>query len=258
MLFLAAAILVASYLFSMVGQGGGAIYTPIQVWFGVDFHVAATTSLFLIIVTSISATLVYRKAQKIDWPLAFALEPITMLSSFFGGYYSKFFSSSHLILFFACIITYVGIFLIWSPHRVVRHTGKGWRRQLNGNVYYINLPLAFVICIIAGAVSGLLGIGGGILKVPMMVLLLGVPMDIAVGSSAFMVGITALGGFTGHLIQGEFDWYTSCVLAVLAFVGARLGSQASVLINTKNLKRTCGVILLVVACTLLFQVVWHL
>ncbi len=63
-------IFLVAVVFSMLGQGGGTLYTPLQVLFGLDFHVAATTSLFLIMITSLSATLVFRKAKKVDWPLA--------------------------------------------------------------------------------------------------------------------------------------------------------------------------------------------
>ena len=56
-------MLAVAIVFSMLGQGGGAMYTPLQVWFGVNFHQAATTSLFLIMVTSVSASLVFHKAR---------------------------------------------------------------------------------------------------------------------------------------------------------------------------------------------------
>jgi len=64
-------------LFSILGQGGGVLYTPLQVWSGIDFHTAATTSLFLIMVMSLSSSIVFRKAKRIDWPLAIVLEMVT-------------------------------------------------------------------------------------------------------------------------------------------------------------------------------------
>jgi uncharacterized protein len=71
----------------------------------------------------------------------------------------------------------------------------------------------------------LIGVSGGILKVPTLVLMFGVPMNIAVvGSSAFMVGLTASGGFLGHLLAGHFDWKMALVLIPGIFVGAQIGS----------------------------------
>ncbi len=90
-----------------------------------------------------------------------------------------------------------------------------WYRQFNQQHYSVNLLLALPVSFAAGLNSGLVGVGGGILKVPLMVLLLlGIPMDIAVGSSAFMVGLTAAGGFAGHLTAGHWDWKTSLMLGI--------------------------------------------
>ena len=99
---LAGCMFVVAVVFSMLGQGGGTLYTPIQVLAGVDFHVAATTSLFLIMVTSLSATIVFRKAKRVDWPLAIVLETVTTLGGLAGGLSSGRFSGTALsVLFFA-------------------------------------------------------------------------------------------------------------------------------------------------------------
>jgi uncharacterized membrane protein YfcA len=93
----------------------------------------------------------------------------------------------------------------------------------------------------------MVGIGGGILKVAAMVLLLGVPVDIAVASSSIMVGITAAGGLTGHLISGMWQWKTAIPLAVIVFIGAQIGSRISVGLNKKTLEKLLGWLLLGVA-----------
>lgn len=255
--FLSLIVFAASIVFSMMGLGGGAIYTPIQVWFGIDFHVAAATSLFLIMVTSLSATIVFHKAEKIDWPLAIALESVTALGGFAGGFYSEIFSSSLLSIIFSCVIAATGIIMLSNitPLKFDYHPKKRfyvWKREVYNEVYYVNLPLGMLIGFIAGTFSGLLGIGGGILKVPLMVMLLGIPMDIAVGTSAFMVGITALGGFSGHFLRGHWDPKTSLMLACFVFIGGQLGSRKSITTDKKRLKKGCGLLLVIIALTMLF------
>lgn len=252
----------ASIAFSMMGQGGGAIYTPLQVWLGVDFHVAATTSLFLIMVTSFSATLTYHNAQQIDWPLALVLEGVTMIGGFSGGYYSALFSGALLSLIFAIVISLIAALMILDPARFkkerpqLQERGYIWKRELHGQTYHVHLPLAMAACFCAGAFSGLLGIGGGILKVPLMVLLLSVPVEIAVGTSGFMVGLTALAGFSGHLLQGHWDWKMSLILAVIVFIGGQIGSRISVGIEKATLRKGCGWLLLFVALTTLLQIIF--
>jgi len=257
---LAGLFLLVALGFSILGQGGGALYTPIQVWLGIDFHTAATTSLFLIMTLSLSSSLVFRKAGKIDWSLALVLEVATALGGFIGGVGSRWFSGLFLSLLFAAMLVLAAFFMIRAleprSHRSAARRGLFiWNRNLNGSAYSINLVVALPISLIAGMVSGMVGVGGGILKVPMMVLLFGIPMDIAVGSSAFMVGVTALGGFSGHVLSGHWDWKTSLVLATVVFLGGQLGSRVSVSLDKNNLKKGFGWFLLAVAATMILKAV---
>jgi len=102
--------------FSMLGQGGGVLYTPIQVFFGIGFHEAATTSLFLIMMTSFSATLVFRKASRVDWPLAIVLESVTTLGGLVGGLASGRFSGAFLSGLFAGVVAFAAIFMVREFH----------------------------------------------------------------------------------------------------------------------------------------------
>jgi len=113
------------------------------------------------------------------------------------------------------------------------------------------------MCFVAGLASGMVGVGGGILKVPMMVLLFGIPMDIAVGSSALMVGITAVGGFAGHVTSGHWDWRASVVLAVAVFVGGQIGSRISLKLDKEKLKKGFGWFLFLIAL-LMFLRLWNM
>lgn len=257
---LAGIFLVVAIVFSMLGQGGGALYTPIQVLAGVNFHVAATTSLFLIMVVSASSTLVFRKSKKVDVPLVLVLEAVTASGAFAGGLGSVKFTGSSLSIGFAGFIVFAALFMIF-PVRTGQRDGsaKGgpfrWRRTLDDQQYSVNLAIALPASFAAGLASGLLGVGGGLLKVPLMVLLLGIPMDVAVGSSALMVGITATTGFAGHVVHGHWDWRVSLILAVAVFVGAQIGARFSLKINKKTLKRAFGWFLVAIAAIMVLKVV---
>jgi hypothetical protein len=240
MVYLFSCVLAAAVLLSMFGQGGGVLYTPAQLWFGIGFHEAATTSLFLIMVTSISATLVYRKEQRIDWPLAIALESATALGGFAGGVLSESFSAASLSFLFSAVLVFAAYTMIrTSLHEgTPRHDSWGylrWQRRLGNETYAVNMALALPLSLVAGLMSGLLGIGGGLLKVPLMVLILHIPIEIAVGSSALMVGFTAAGGFAGHLIHGHWNWHISLILAAAASVGGQIGSRVSLGLNKRRL-----------------------
>jgi len=237
---------------ALLGQGGGVLYTPVQIFFGIKFHTAATSSLFLIMVTSLSATLVFRKASKIDWPLAIVLESVTAWGGLMGALVSDRFSEALLSAIFAGVAAFAAVFMIWEfrTRSVCPPLKRGWaywHRRFGERVYCVNLFVALPLAFVAGGISGLLGIGGGVLKVPLMVLLLGIPMDVAVGSSGFMVGLTAAGGFAGHAAIGHWDWRTSLILAGAVFVGARLGARRSIEIDKKKLRKGFGWFLMAVA-----------
>lgn len=247
--------------FSMLGQGGGVLYTPIQVFFGISFHEAATTSLFLIMITSLSATLVFRKASKVDWPLAIVLETITTLGGVVGGLASGQFSGTFLSIVFAGVVAFAAIFMVREFHleHMCPSRKEGiffWRRKFEEQDYCVNLLIALPVSFIAGLASGLVGVGGGILKVPLMVLLLGIPMDIAVGSSAFMVGLTAAGGFAGHVAIGHWDWKTSCILAVAVFIGGQIGARRALGIDKKKMKKAFGWFLMGIAVVMVIRSLW--
>jgi uncharacterized membrane protein YfcA len=259
-LILAICMLGAAVVASMLGQGGGTLYTPLQVLLGVNFHQAATTSLFLIIVMSVSASLVFHKARKIDWLLAIVLEVATAAGGFVGGLCSAGFSGATLSVVFAVVVAAAAVFMIRPmKERQPYFSREGgffsWKRTQDGQTYYVNLALALPLSLGAGIASGMLGIGGGVFKVPMMVLALGIPIDIAIGSSALMVGLTAGGGFAGHLLSGHWDWRISLILAGAVFVGAQVGSRLTIKMDNTRLKKALGWFLVFIAVTMVFKAI---
>jgi uncharacterized membrane protein YfcA len=257
MIILLAGVFAAAVAASMVGQGGGTLYTPLQVWLGIEFHQAATTSLFLMMVMSLSAAVVYRRAGTIDWPLAITLESTTTVGAFLGGVLSAWLSATVLSILLAALLFVASVQMI-RPVRSPAHPAAGrfsWRRFVYDRNYSVNLALAIPLSFGIGAASGLTGIGGGVLKVPAMVLVLGVPMRVAVGSSSLMVGITAAAGFVGHLLHGHWNWRLSLILAGLVFVGAQIGSRLSLRLDTRRLRTALGVLLLLVAASMVVKLV---
>jgi len=253
-----AAATIAAVFASMMGIGGGVFYTPIQLFFGIDIHQTATTSLVLIAVLSITATLVYKGAKKVDWNLALVLETTTASGSLIAGYTSKFIPALALEILLFITLAITGITMIWpkktSVHRHPRSKAwYCWNRIRGGHSYSVNLLLALPISFVAGMISAFVGIGGGIIKVPMMALILGIPMVIAVATSAFMVGITALAGFMGHLAAGHFNWQLCLVLIPGVFIGAHVGAKIMLKIHPRHLKRIFGAVVLLIALTLVHR-----
>jgi uncharacterized membrane protein YfcA len=101
----------------------------------------------------------------------------------------------------------------------------------------------------------MLGFTGGIIKLPIMVILCGVPMDVAVATSTVMVAVTALSGIAGHAAHGQVDWKTGLILAIAAVIGGLIGSRISISMNKIRLKKWFGVAVWIIAIRMLFQLI---
>jgi len=253
-------LFLAAFVAALIGIGGGVLYTPIQIFFDVGIHEAATTSLFLIMILSIGATIIYRRARKIDWMMAVVLEIFTTSGAFAGGYLSEAIPAPILTSILIATLVMTGLIMIrgsvGDAHLYRGDAWYLWRRESPGGNYTINMLLAIPISSIAGAMSGMIGIGGGVLKVPMMAILFGVPIDIAIATSAFMVGITAAAGFAGHLVAGHWEWRYSLLFAPAVFLGATLGAGCMLRIDKRKLKKIFGVFVLLFAMGLVFKLLY--
>jgi len=246
-------LLIAAFLAALFGQGGGVLYTPLQVWNGIAFNTAASTSLFLILITSFSSTIVFRKAHTVDWGLALAMEAPTTLGAFLGGILSHYVPARTLGLLLSILLCGAAWFMLFPPKNTMGAKKDSspsrwiWHRTWNGEAYPLDLRLMIPIMLAIGIMTSMVGIGGGALKVPLMVLLFGIPIPIAIGSSAFMVGLTASAGLLGHISMGHFNWVSALLLAIPVFLGGQIGSRLSIHLNAQRLSKWFAVFILLIA-----------
>jgi uncharacterized membrane protein YfcA len=253
-----AAILAVSTVFSMVGQGGGVLYVPILLALGTDFHEAATTSLFVIVATSGSAAIMYRSRRFVDWKLALAIEPPTFGMAFAGGLLAEYIGVLALKVIFAGVLIVASFFMLRPTEESHVEPGQGWghwHRTTGDSDYIVGLPILMPATTAAGFVAGMIGVGGGLFKLPAMVLLGGVPLRIAIGTSALMVTATALAGFVGHIPGGYFQPWVALPLAVSAFAGGRIGSALSVGVEAGMLRRLFAGILLLASAWMIVNAI---
>ena len=112
-----------------------------------------------------------------------------------------------------------------------------WHRKYRDQEYVVNLWLVLPITAAVGLAAGAVGISGGSFKVPLMVLLCGVPMRIAIGTSSAMVAVTALMGFMGHAANGHFDAGWAVPVAFAAVLGGAIGGKFAIKIKPEKLKK---------------------
>jgi uncharacterized membrane protein YfcA len=259
LLLLAAIFLLISMLFSMIGMGGGILYVPILLFAGYSMKIAPGISLILIMSTSLAALFHFQKNRKVDWKLALVIDPPTDIMAFIGGYFSTLIPEAALQGLLAAILLLASALMIKNrtTSSVYQRPTKAWywHRHFDGVDYSVNLPLVLTATAAIGVLVGMLGLTGGLIKLPIMVLLCGVPMDIAIATSTIMVALTAFSGLIGHAMQGNVDWRTGLTLALAAVIGGLIGSRISLKTDKTKLKRVFGFIVLLIALQIIYKLI---
>lgn len=220
---------------SLLGVGGGVLLVPILVlgW-KLPMHHAVGASLFVVAATSSAAGTFRKDTDAANLRLGIVLELATVLGALSGGWLAGHLSGSTLTFLFGLLLIPV-VGLMWrSPASAV---------PTLGTYRIIRLPLALSVSTAAGALSGLLGVGGGIIKVPVLSLFCGVPTKVAVSTSNFMVGLTAVSSAFLYFGRGEVPLFVagSTVLGVIA--GALIGVRIDRKIQAREIRRAFALLL---------------
>ena len=232
-LIIFAAGTVAGSLGALLGLGGGVFLVPfLNLVIGFPFTAAAAISLTTVIATSSTVSAGRAGKQLINMKLGMLLEVATAAGSFLGGITAQFVSQSALQRLFGFVAVVVALIMlsrlrrrnvILDPAADAGVLGGRYHEEESGcTVTYRvrRLPLAVVASFVAGNVSSLLGIGGGIIKVPVLNAWCGIPLRAAAATSAFMIGVTATAGATIYYGHGQLE----PALAAAACLGVQLGS----------------------------------
>jgi uncharacterized membrane protein YfcA len=233
-------ILVVAAVMTMTGRGGGNFYVVAFVMTGQAMHQAATMGQFVLMLTALTGMFIFHRHELIDWKLALVIDPPTDIMALVGGYFSGYVGGLSLKFILAGLLVLAGFLMLLKINNkpVLKQKRFGyWRRTYGDYEYVVNLWLAVPITAAVGLVAGAVGISGGSFKVPLMVLLCGVPMHIAVGTSSAMVAATALMGFVGHTASGHFDFQYALPIALAAVFGGLIGGKFALKTKPENLKK---------------------
>ncbi len=242
-------IFLTSIVFPMFGQGGGVVYVPLLCFAGFAFYSSVAISQSLIFVSSLSAVITYHRAGMISWPLFLLVEVPTMVGSFVGGRISPMVPVGVAKSLFVVFVFISGWKMFWGKnydYDMDERREFFFSSYLRGNLGCLGLGVVGMF--VAGMFAGLLGVGGGVIKVPVMILFMKIPPRIAVGTSGLMVGLTAVSGFLGHVQSGHFPpldrvwpyW-------ILVFVGAQIGARTSKRLSPHHYRRYLGLLLIILS-----------
>jgi len=250
----------AGSLGALLGIGGGVFLVPLlNLGLGFPVATAAAISLATVIATSSTVTAAKAGKQLMNFRFGMMLEVATAAGSVLGGLTAQLMAQSHLQQLFGVVTGAVAILTVARINRrnVILDPeadpgvlgGRFHDEETDATVVYRikRLPLALGASFVAGNVSSLLGIGGGVIKVPVLNGWCGMPLRAAAATSAFMIGVTATGGVIVYYVAGQL----LPAAAAAAILGVQLGSwsaiHASPRLPVKTLKLLLASVLGIVA-----------
>jgi uncharacterized membrane protein YfcA len=242
---------------SLLGLGGGVLIVPLlTLGFNLPLRDAIGVSLVCVIVNSGASAGVFLERRTANLRLGMLLELFTATGAILGGLVA-FLLDPHLLAgLFALLLAYVAISMLRprpaaaepDPAVAVKPVPaerRPWIARLSGSDYRIrNLPAGFAGSVVAGVASALLGIGGGLVKVPVMHLVMGVPLRVATATSNLMVGITASTSAWVYLLHGGINPFATGPMAIGVFVGATGGSRLAPRVDLRALRLLFAAVLI--------------
>jgi hypothetical protein len=239
---------VIAFIFSMFGQGGGSVYSPLLLTLGYAILLSTSTSLVLNLITSLSAGYIFYKKKMIDYKTSLIFAPGISVGAFAGGALSKSFDTTVLLWLFVAFLVGVGARMIYSYWEKGKVEENKPLQLSTGKIVLIAVFGAAV-----GFLAGLLGVGGGIFVVPFMVYVLKSRTKIAAGSSHLIISFSALAVILGHLTSHRFDLPLILATGVAVLIGGNLGARVSMEINTRMIKAGLGLIMWAFAVQILIK-----
>ncbi|MBW2602988.1 MAG: sulfite exporter TauE/SafE family protein [Deltaproteobacteria bacterium] len=209
-------IFFASLILTMVGLGGGLIFSPLFVLLNFPISMAVSASLFLNGISAVSAAIVYMRKKMVDFSVSFPLIVTSTISAPLGALVTHKINLKVFLMIMATAILAAALRMLLSKAAVDRRVELSRLKSIVGGGM-IGLAIGFL--------AGLLGIGGGVFIVPMLIFLLGIPAKTAAASSIFIVCFSSFSGFISHASIGTIDWKFILLAALFSFTGGQIGSR---------------------------------
>ena len=238
-------IFLISFVLTMVGLGGGLIFSPLFVILGFAKSQAASISLFLNLIAAASAAFAYARKKMVDFSLSIPLIVSSSLAAPLGSFLNVRIDLKPFLIIMSIVLAMAGIRMFLSPTVDPKTPALSPVKKITGGI---------LIGACIGLLGGLLGIGGGVFVVPLLIYVLKTPTKIAAASSTFIVCFSSFTGFLGYASMSEINWTFMLPAAIASFAGGHVGARVmSTRLKGKNIRVMFSVILFILCAKLLHQ-----
>lgn len=257
----------AGFFGSLVGLGGGIIVVPVlTLLYGIDIRYAIGASIVSVIATSSGAAAAYVRERMTNLRVAMLLEIGTTTGAISGAFLAGVLHGRWLFVLFGLVMAISA----WAMFRKLEGSGAPvpadrWadRLKLHGSFFdeslgrevsyrVTHVKLGLVLMYLAGGISGLLGIGSGVFKVPALDLAMRLPIKVSTATSNFMIGVTAAASAGVYFARGDIDPFVAAPVAMGVTLGAMAGSRVLGRTSNRILRYVFVGILLIVSA----QMIW--
>jgi len=230
---------ILSTIFSMGGAGSGIALIPILSFFGLDFTVAKAVGLFAGASTTITSSVMNLKRKVLDFKFIWPIAAMMLIFAPLGAYCSKFLNDNSVKFLFMLLLFYSASMMMFGKKKTLLNaTGK---------------TTLFLVGIFVGFLSGLLGVGGGNILIPLLILLGFEAKKVAITVS-FVVPFSALGSFFTYASYVPLDWVLLAGISIAAISGGYIGNYLMhYKLEQKDIKKIMAFILYLLAFKLLYH-----
>ncbi len=227
----------------LLGGGGSILTVPALVYLvGQPPQAAVTTSLAIVGANSALGAFFHHAQGTLNWKVALVFGSIGMVTAYLAAGLSKLFSPALLLVAFALLMLFIGGMMVLRRERSTSETGATQRT---------NVPLTLAGGAGVGLLTGLLGVGGGFLIVPALVMLVGLPMNQAIGTSLVVITANSAAGLLGHLAASPLDMTLTLIFVSAGLVGTFVGARLAQRLPATRLRQAFALFVIVLAAFLL-------
>ena len=237
-------IAVASFIFAMLGLGGGMVYVPVLNWAGFDMvKVAIPLGLLLNGLNTLLVLIPFARKKLVDWKGGMVMAVTALIAAPLGAMTSDQVPVQTLKILFAIMVVAAAVRMIWSAKKAepenMMPLGK---RSLIG----------FFVGAFAGFVGGMLGLGGGFIIAPIL-MMMGYKTKEAAATTAFVVTFSSFSGYLGHMASGEMNWLLTGTVVIAVIIGSQLGGRyMTQKAKSKQVKIIYAIVLLLIAAKMTY------
>lgn len=258
----------AAVVGSLVGLGGGIVLVPAMLFLydNVDAFSWATPqaivgiSLVTMVFTGLSSALAYIKLKRVDMKTGVIFLIGSLPGSVIGSWVNTRLNLDSFSLYFGILMIIIFIMLMVDREKLMKNkeielSNRTRTFEIDGETYQYNVNYvpAFILSFLVGALSGLFGIGGGTISVPAMILFFGIPVQVAIGTSMFMIFFISLISSTTHIYLGHIVWKYVIFFIIGSYIGGTAGARMSKWFKGKTLEWILRIVILIAAIRLILE-----